>query len=134
MPLPPRVVFYDGVCALCHRVVRFLLRADRRRMLTFAPLQGETATELRKTMPNLPTDLTSVAYVEDGKLFVESRASARLSRHLPWPWRVAVVLGWLPRPLVDFFYRIVVRYRYRVFGKYEQCSLPNPSERARFLP
>ena len=44
------VVFYDGVCGLCDRTVRFLLRRDRRDRLRFAPLQGEVA---RKLLPPL---------------------------------------------------------------------------------
>ena len=38
-----RLVFFDGVCALCDGSVRFLIGEDRTGLLRFAPLQGETA-------------------------------------------------------------------------------------------
>ena len=37
------VLFFDGVCGLCDRTVTWLFEHDRRHVLRFAPLQGETA-------------------------------------------------------------------------------------------
>jgi len=44
-PVKP-IIFFDGVCHLCNASVDFILRADRHRRFTFAPLQGKTAAEL----------------------------------------------------------------------------------------
>ena len=33
----------------------------------------------------------------------------------------------------DWAYDIVARYRYRVFGRFEQCVLPRPEQRKRFV-
>src|SRR5262249_29526147 len=39
----PEVIFYDGMCGLCHAAVRFVLAEDRAGdTFHFAPLQGET--------------------------------------------------------------------------------------------
>ncbi len=49
-------------------------------------------------------------------------------------WRVVgFLLQLVPRPLRDWGYRIVARYRYRVFGRAESCILPAPENRDRFL-
>jgi predicted DCC family thiol-disulfide oxidoreductase YuxK len=49
-------------------------------------------------------------------------------------WRlVASLLELVPRPLRDWGYRIVARYRYRIFGRSETCILPAPENRDRFL-
>ena len=37
------VIVFDGVCALCNRWVRFLLRFDRRGRYRFAAMQGRRA-------------------------------------------------------------------------------------------
>jgi predicted DCC family thiol-disulfide oxidoreductase YuxK len=39
----------------------------------------------------------------------------------------------IPRPLRDFFYDLVAKYRYKFFGKYNACLLPPPDVRARFI-
>ena len=39
------IVFYDGACPLCSRVVRFLLRHEKNNSMKFAMLQGSFAKE-----------------------------------------------------------------------------------------
>ena len=46
--LPPHVLFYDGVCAMCNGIVKYMLRVDEGHVFHFAPLQGETAELARK--------------------------------------------------------------------------------------
>jgi predicted DCC family thiol-disulfide oxidoreductase YuxK len=128
------IVLYDGVCGLCNHAVQFLLRVDRRQVLTFAPLQGETTAALRARHPEISEDIDTVVYIEDGRVYQRSRAFVRLAWQLPYPWRALSWLWIVPRPLADVVYRLVARIRYRVFGKYDACRLPTPEERARFLP
>ncbi|HEY3227320.1 MAG TPA: DCC1-like thiol-disulfide oxidoreductase family protein, partial [Planctomycetota bacterium] len=46
MPERKHLILYDGVCALCNALVRFVLPRDRKDRFRFAPLQGETARGL----------------------------------------------------------------------------------------
>jgi predicted DCC family thiol-disulfide oxidoreductase YuxK len=49
-------------------------------------------------------------------------------------WRFAgSLLSWLPRPPCDWGYRVIVRNRYRIFGRYDACPLPSKDVRGRFL-
>ncbi|MEG0195398.1 MAG: DCC1-like thiol-disulfide oxidoreductase family protein, partial [Stenotrophomonas sp.] len=43
---PGGVIVFDGVCALCSRWVRFLLRFDRRERFRFAAMQGAQGSAL----------------------------------------------------------------------------------------
>ena len=132
--LPPHVLFYDGVCAMCNGIVKAILRRDRNAVFHFAPLQGETAELARSMHPDFPEEIETVVYLREGKVFVRSRAAALAMAELPYP---AKALSWvrvLPVWLSDFFYGIVARIRYRVFGQYEHCPLPPPDARTRFLP
>jgi hypothetical protein len=56
------VVLYDGVCGLCARSVRWILRHEPpgTRLLQFAPLQGPTAEAFRARFPRIPTSIDSV--------------------------------------------------------------------------
>ena len=47
-----RLVLYDGVCALCNGLVKFVVKRDRRDRFRFAPLQGERARAIvRGSLP-----------------------------------------------------------------------------------
>jgi predicted DCC family thiol-disulfide oxidoreductase YuxK len=136
--LPPRLVLYDGVCGLCDRTVQWLLSHDPDGKLHFAPLQGETAAALRGRLPQIPSEVETIVFVEregEGeRVYLRSRAAFHIVRHLPGPVRFLALLRVLPRVVTDLGYRMVARVRYRIWGQLEQCRVPLPGERARFHP
>ena len=132
--LPPHVLFYDVVCAMCNGIVKYMLRVDKDHVFHFAPLQGETAAIARKLHPEFPTEIETVVYVRHGEVFLRSRAVARAMQEMRYPAKALSWFRFLPAWFTDFFYGIVARIRYRVFGKYDHCPLPPAEVRARFLP
>lgn len=130
---PELIVFYDGNCGLCHKFVRFLLDVDEFEVTKFSPLQGELAAEKLAQHPELLNDLETVVVLNQGELTTESRAAFETFRYLGGPWVILSWLRFLPKSLTNFFYRLIARNRYRLFGRYESCPLPSPEERQRFL-
>jgi len=127
------VVLYDGVCGLCARSVRFILRKERDHDLRFAPLQGATAAALRARFPQIPTTLESVVFISGGRVHLRSKAFLHVASHLRAPWRWAHAFRWFPGFLGDLGYRLIAAIRYRVWGKVDACELPAPAHRARLL-
>ena len=62
-----------------------------------------------------------------------SRAALFVASELGWPWKAAGLLGVLPTALLDAGYNVIARHRYRLFGKRDECLIPRPEDRARFL-
>jgi predicted DCC family thiol-disulfide oxidoreductase YuxK len=132
------ILFYDGVCGLCDRLLRFVMRRDRRGAVRFAALQSAFAVETLARHGKDAGRLDTVyVLVDDGGREVvlsEARAILRVLRELGGGWRVfATVAGVLPTALLNVAYRVVARTRYRLFGRYDSCRLPTPEERARFV-
>jgi predicted DCC family thiol-disulfide oxidoreductase YuxK len=128
------ILFYDGVCGLCDRLVQFVLRRDRRALFRFAPLQSDAALQTLGHFGKDPRDLNTVyALTSDGRLLRKGRAVLWVLRQLGFPWSLAVAFGALPTAVLDWFYDRVARNRYRLFGRLDSCRLPSPAERARFL-
>ena len=48
-------------------------------------------------------------------------------------WRWTRVLFGVPKPLRDAVYNLVARNRYRIFGKYDECFVPDAEMRGRVL-
>lgn len=132
-PEPSPILLYDGVCGLCDRTVQFFVARDRAGRLRYAPLQGETAAELRREHPEIPEGLDTIVLVEGGRAWLRSHAVFRSLAYLPG-WRWVAWLRLLPRPLTDLAYRLVARVRYRIWGRFDACRLPAPEQQALFLP
>ncbi|MFB6355407.1 MAG: thiol-disulfide oxidoreductase DCC family protein [bacterium] len=132
--LPEDVVFYDGHCALCNGTVKFILNWDKGGQFTYAPLQGDLAGK-HLNIDN--EDLSSVIYRRErnGSVDVYRRSDAifEILKELGGIWRILAVLQLIPRFIRDAFYNLIARYRYRVFGQYDECPLPDPEVRDRFL-
>jgi len=130
------VVVYDGACLLCSRWVRFLLERDQEGRYRFASMQSESGRQLLQTHGLDPDSPFSMLLVEDGRGYTDTTAIARVLRGLPylrWQWLSAVMLLF-PHSLRDLAYRFVARHRYRLFGRSEQCFVPTPEQRSRFMP
>ena len=133
------ILFYDGVCGLCNTLVQFLLKHDKRGRLRFASLQSDFAEKVLRRHGFDPKDLDTLHVVENyeqpgERLLQRSDAVLRAGRELGGHWSVlAAAAKIVPRSLRDIAYRFVAQNRYRVFGKYETCMLPNPNQRSRFL-
>lgn len=127
------IVFFDGVCGLCDHTVKRLLKMDRQGKLRFAPLQGETASQLLDQSDIL--ELKSLVLYDDRGPARHSTAVTRILWHVGGIWRFVSLCLWLiPSPIRNWGYRFVSKHRYRWFGKTEACRLPQPGEAARFLP
>jgi predicted DCC family thiol-disulfide oxidoreductase YuxK len=132
------VLFYDGVCGLCSRLVRFLLARDRSGRIQFAVLQSAFASEVLPRHGHDAARLDTV-YLLTGygtpeeRVLRKSRAVLAAVAMLPAPWKLAAAFRVVPGVVLDFFYDLVARVRYRVFGRTEHCRVPAPSERSRFI-
>ena len=133
------IILYDGVCGLCNRLVQFLLRHDKQGRLRFASLQSDFATKVLQRHGIDPKDLDTMHLIENyeqpnERVLQRSDAILRAGRELGGFWAaLAAVAGVVPRALRNPVYGFVARNRYRVFGKYDICMLPEPSQRSRFL-
>lgn len=128
------IIFFDGVCNFCAASVHFVLERERDQRLRFASLQSETAKRLLPPLGIDPADLDSVVVVEHGVAWTRSSAALKAASYLGFPWRLMPVFMIVPRFVRDAVYAVIARNRYRLFGKKDECMIPSPTLRARFLP
>ena len=140
LPPPARaVIVFDGVCVLCNGWVRFLLRHDRRQRYRFAAMQGDSGRGLLAAHGLDPDDPASFLLIEydagasPPRISTDTDAMRRVLMGLGGLWRIATLSALLPRRLRDPLYRLVARNRYRWFGRYDACTVPDQAQAHRFL-
>jgi predicted DCC family thiol-disulfide oxidoreductase YuxK len=126
-----RIVYFDGYCNVCNRFVDFLIRRDRRRILKFASLQGQTAE--KRLPPNYTSDVNTMVFERDGEIFEKSSAAIRSIGELGGVYSLMKVFLIVPWPWRDFIYQFIADHRYLWFGKRDTCRIPTPFERAQLL-
>jgi predicted DCC family thiol-disulfide oxidoreductase YuxK len=128
----PPVVLFDGVCKFCNGSVNFILRRDRRGQLKFASLQSDYGRTVLNKHGKYSDAMDSMMLVEGDRLTVKSTAVIRISKYLGGAWPLCMITLVVPRFVRDFLYDIIAKNRYRWFGKYDTCRLPDPEFEDRF--
>ncbi len=133
MTSAPAILLFDGVCNLCNGAVRWVILRDSAARFRFASLQSEAGRGLL-AQHQLPVDaLDTVVLVEGDRHWVRSDAAFEVLRRIGGGWALLSALRIVPRPLRDLVYQWVARNRYRWFGRRDECLVPTPELRARFL-
>jgi predicted DCC family thiol-disulfide oxidoreductase YuxK len=127
------VILFDGVCNFCNAGINFIIRQDKEKIFRFAALQSEVGQKLLKAY-GLPThSFESFVLIENGKVYQRSSAGLRVYGRLPWYWKWTQA-GWIaPKFFRDAVYNFIAQNRYRWFGKKEECMIPSPEVKSRFL-
>jgi predicted DCC family thiol-disulfide oxidoreductase YuxK len=127
------VVLFDGVCNLCNRAVQFIIKRDKKNQFRFASLQGKYGQELLKKF-NLPVnDFNSFILVEGDRFYTRSTAALRMLKQLDggWKWMYAFII--VPPFIRNAVYNWIAKNRYKWFGKREECMIPTPQLKEKFL-
>ena len=127
------IILFDGVCNFCNSSVNFIIERDTAGYFKFAPLQSEIGEKLLAENGVDKVETDSVVLIEDGKVYTHSTAALRVAQRLDGAWRWFYYFIFVPRPIRDAAYKLFAKYRYRLFGKKDECMLPSPEIRARFL-
>ena len=133
------IILYDGVCGLCDRFVAMVLRKDKRDQFRFASLQSAFAQAILRRHSLEQPALETICLVLDyetpqERLLTRSDAVIAVLRQLGGLWIAeAAIFRMVPRTLRDRLYDAVARNRYRYFGRYDQCMVPHPRYREKFL-
>ena len=126
------VILFDGVCNLCSGSVQFILKRDKEKKFLFASLQSGYGQHLLKQF-DLPTNtFNSFILFQDGNVLTRSTAALKVfSQVKGWGWVKIFLI--IPNFVRDAAYNLIAKNRYKWFGKKEECWVPTPELKARFL-
>lgn len=127
------IVLYDGVCKFCNSSVNFLLRHEKNSLLKFSTLQSTLSIKLSQIYAFDTSGLNTLKFIKNGKVYSKSRAIFYLAEYLRFPWNIISVFKFFSVIITDFFYDLIAKNRYLIFGKLDSCILPDSKNRNRFL-
>ncbi len=114
-------------------MVNFIIRQDKKNIFRFAALQSNSGMMLLEQYKIDWKRSDSFVVIENGKVYQKSNAALQLYNKLPWYWKWTQLFWIVPKFLRDGVYNIIAKNRYKWFGKKEECMIPTPEVRERFL-
>lgn len=127
------VLLFDGVCNLCNGIVQFVIKRDPKKKFLFTSLQSDAGQELLQQFGLRDLDLDSFVYVQHNQYYTKSTAALHVLKGLGRGWQLLYIFIMIPRPVRDKIYDWIAKNRYKWFGKKDQCMVPAPELKNRFL-
>ncbi len=129
------IIFYDGNCALCHGVVRFVLNEQQNQQYKFSPLQGAYFKThfTDEQIQDIPESF--IILTENKEMLFEGKAVIYILKSLGGIWFIiGSIFSILPNVILNFGYRLVAKIRIIVFGNTDTLCPVLPSNlRKQFL-
>jgi predicted DCC family thiol-disulfide oxidoreductase YuxK len=113
------VVFIDGICVLCNRLSRILIRLDAKKQFLFSTLDSPYA---KKTLLQ-PKEDSILVFSQKGMIYTKSKAILFIVRQLPYVRWISILFQIIPTFILDHLYDRIAKNRYRWFGKHDACPL-----------
>ncbi|WP_300437558.1 thiol-disulfide oxidoreductase DCC family protein [Christiangramia sp.] len=134
LPKNKKIVLFDGVCNLCNDAVQRIIKHDKKDVFRFASLQSDLGKKLVEERNLDPEALDSIILIDPGVAYYrKSTAALEISRDLSGGYSLLRNFLFLPESLRDGIYDLIATNRYKWFGKKDQCMIPSPDLKAKFL-
>ena len=128
------IILFDGICNLCNGAVNFIIDRDPGINFRFAALQSNAGREILINYGINEDYSKSIILIRNGKVFRKSRAVLEIARQLKGIWKLFYAFIIIPAPVLNIFYNLTAKYRYRIFGKRDSCRVPTPELLQHFIP
>jgi predicted DCC family thiol-disulfide oxidoreductase YuxK len=114
------ILFYDGDCPLCNRVVTFILNHEKDSKILFSALDTAAANEFLSKHTLYKREEETVYFFDGEQLYSKSTAALKLLPFLKG-YLFVLRLGWLcPRGLRDIVYNNIAKRRKRLV---KECTV-----------
>ncbi len=127
-----QLILFDGVCQFCDNSVKFIIKRDLDNRFVFASIQSTLGHALMEHH-NLFDEPDTFVLIDGDICLTMSDAVLEVVKQLSGLWRMFSVLEWVPKKMRDDAYSLFGRYRYKVFGQFESCTVPSEQLKAKFV-
>ncbi|WP_029270155.1 thiol-disulfide oxidoreductase DCC family protein [Flavobacterium sp. KJJ] len=134
LPKNKKIILFDGVCNLCDGTVQFIIKHDKKDIFRFVALQSELGKDIYNYIGVDQNKIDSIILYNPGvAYYYKSSAVLEIGNDLGGFYSLVSVFKILPEKLRNYIYDYIAKNRYKWYGKKENCMIPTPELKAKFL-
>ncbi len=119
------IIVFDGECALCSAFIQFVIRHDKREEFQFTTGQSSLGQALFQHYCLDTVNFETNLLISKGKAYAKMSAFSQTTSLLPYPAKFLSLAKYIPSPLDTWLYDLIAQNRYRLFGRADNCLLPD---------
>lgn len=129
-----KIILFDGVCNLCNSAVQFIVERDKKDAFRFVALQSDLGLEICNYIGIEQKTTDSIILYEPGiAYYYKSEAALKIASQLGGFYGCLTIFTVFSKKINDYIYDYIAKNRYKWYGKKEQCMIPTPELKAKFL-
>ena len=134
LPKDKKIILFDGVCNLCDATVQFIIKHDKHDVFRFVALQSELGQQIVKYIGVETSKTDSIILYEPGHAYYyKAEAAIKIAKELGGIYSLMGIFSIFPDWFSNKVYDYVARNRYKWYGKKDECMIPTPEMKAKFL-
>lgn len=134
LPIDKKIILFDGVCNFCNDSVLKVIKNDKNNVFVFTSLQSDTG---KKIIEHIGIDIniidSIILYQPNVAYYIKSSAALNIIKEFSGFWGLMQLFWIFPEPIRNVVYDYIAKNRYKWFGKKENCMIPTPKLKAKFL-
>jgi predicted DCC family thiol-disulfide oxidoreductase YuxK len=134
LPEDKKIIIFDGVCNLCNSSINYVIDNDNDDHFRFVTLQSDLGLVIQDKLNIDKKSLDSIIlYIPNDGYYVRSTAALKIMNDFSGIWKLTQIFYVIPLFIRDYIYNTVAKNRYNWFGKKENCRIPTPELKTKFL-
>ena len=115
------IVVFDGFCILCNNYTSWLSKNNSKKNIYFTNFESNY---IKKEYPNLKLGNTLFVINGNKDILTKSNAIKYCLDHLRINIIIKSFIKMTPNFIIDIFYNLIAKNRYKLFGKNDSCQVP----------
>lgn len=128
---PDQIIFIDGYCVMCNSFAGLIMKIDKKNIIHFTSLQGETADKLLS--PDTIEKIDSIVYRSGSEYYYKAQAINKLFMDLGGIFSLYQITRIIPFSIQNKIYDFISRNRYSILKKRTTCVIPHKVDKQRIL-
>ncbi|OYQ42320.1 thiol-disulfide oxidoreductase [Flavobacterium cyanobacteriorum] len=134
LPKDKKIILFDGICNLCDATVQYIIKHDKKDIFRFVPLQSELGQQIVRHIGVDTSKTDSILLYQPGyAYYYKAEAALLIAKELGGTVSLLSMFSFLPKTILNAVYDYVARNRYKWYGKKQECMIPTPEMKAKFL-
>lgn len=134
LPKDKKIILFDGICNLCDATVQYIIKHDKKDIFRFVPLQSELGQQIVNYIGVDTSKTDSILLYQPGyAYYYKAEAALLIAKELGGIVSLLSIFSFLPKTFLNTVYDYVARNRYKWYGKKQECMIPTPEMKAKFL-
>ena len=106
----------------------------KKNVFLFTSLQSKPGKQITAHFNIDTTQIASIILIEsDTEYFIKSSAALKILKHFNGLWKLFQICWIIPPFIRNSLYNYIAKNRYTWFGKKDNCMLPTPEIKSKFI-